>query len=80
MITAYKNEEIIAANGCYLYWISLREQKAEWKYVQRKEIYCVEVIEEMKLLAVGGKNFSKLSLFGKETSRSNIKIYNCGKS
>lgn len=48
--------------------------------MQRKEIYCIEVIEEMKLLAVGGKNFSKLSLFGKETSRSNIKIYNCGKS
>jgi hypothetical protein len=34
----------------------------------------------MGLLAVGGKNFSKLSFFGKETSRSNIKIYNCGKS
>jgi hypothetical protein len=33
----------------------------------------------MGLLAVGGKNFSKLSYFGKETSRSNIKIYNCGK-
>jgi len=32
----------------------------------------------MRLLAVGGKNFSKLSLFGKETSRSNIKIYSCG--
>ncbi len=33
----------------------------------------------MGLLAVGGKNFSKLSYFGKETSRSNIKIYTCGK-
>lgn len=28
-------------------------------------------------MAVGGKNFSKLSYFGKETSRSNIKLYSC---
>ena len=63
-----------------MYWISLANEQSEWKYVQRKEIYSIEVIEEMKLLAVGGKNFSKLSLFGKETSRSNIKIYNCGKT
>jgi hypothetical protein len=28
---------------------------------------------------VGGKNFSKLSYLGKSTSRSNIKIYSCGK-
>jgi hypothetical protein len=29
---------------------------------------------------VGGKNFSKLSYLGKSTSRSNIKIYSCGKT
>ncbi len=28
---------------------------------------------------VGGKNFSKLSYFGKETSRSNLKVYSCSK-
>lgn len=28
---------------------------------------------------VGGKNFSKLSYLGKSTSRSNIKVYSCGK-
>lgn len=28
-------------------------------------------------MAVGGKNFSKLAYFGKETSRSNIKLYSC---
>ena len=26
---------------------------------------------------VGGKNFSKFSYFGKETSRSNLKLYSC---
>jgi hypothetical protein len=31
-------------------------------------------------VAVGGKNFSKLSYFGKETSRSNIKLYSCSPS
>jgi hypothetical protein len=32
------------------------------------------------LVSVGGKNFSKLSYFGKETSRSNIKLYSCSSS
>lgn len=40
-------------------------RQSEWKYCQRKEIYCLEVVEEMGLVAVGGKNFSKLSYFGK---------------
>jgi hypothetical protein len=40
----------------------------------------VSVIEELSLAAVGGKNFSKLSYFGKETSRSNIKLYSCSSS
>jgi len=31
-------------------------------------------------VGVGGKNFSKLAYFGKETSRSNIKLYSCSSS
>jgi hypothetical protein len=31
----------------------------------------------LSLIALGGKNFSKLSYFGKETSRSNLKLYSC---
>lgn len=31
-------------------------------------------------MALGGKNFSKLSYFGKETSRSNLKLYSCSAS
>lgn len=45
--------------------------------MQRKYIYAIAVIEELSLVAIGGKNFSKLSYFGKETSRSNIKLYSC---
>jgi hypothetical protein len=47
--------------------------------VQRKQVYAIEVVEELNLLMVGGKNFSKLSYLGKSTSRSNIKVYSCGK-
>lgn len=45
--------------------------------MQRKYIYAIAVIDELGLVALGGKNFSKLSYFGKETSRSNIKLYSC---
>lgn len=38
------------------------------------------MIEELNLLIVGGKTFSKLSYLGKSTHRSNIKIYNGGKT
>jgi hypothetical protein len=43
--------------------------------VQRKEIHDVAIIKSKNLIAVGGKNFSKFSLFGKTTHRSNIKLY-----
>ena len=48
--------------------------------MQRKYIYALAVIEELSLVALGGKNFSKLSYFGKETSRSNLKLYSCSAS
>lgn len=60
--------------------MNLLTSESEWKYVQRKYIYSLAVIEELSLVAVGGKNFSKLSYFGKETSRSNIKLYSCSSS
>ena len=34
-------------------------------------------IPDLNLLVVGGRNFSKLSYLGKNTSRSNIKLYSC---
>jgi hypothetical protein len=43
----------------------LQNDSSEWKYVQRKYIYAISVIEELSLVALGGKNFSKLSYFGK---------------
>lgn len=48
--------------------------------MQRKYIYALAVIEELSLVAIGGKNFSKLSYFGKETTRSNLKLYSCSAS
>jgi hypothetical protein len=43
--------------------------------VQRKEIHDVAILKSKDLIAVGGRNFSKFSLFGKSTQRSNIKLY-----
>ncbi len=37
------------------------------------------MVEELNLLMVGGKNFSKLAYLGKSTQRSNLKVYSCGK-
>lgn len=55
--------------------VDLERARGEWVAVQRKEILDVAIIKEKGLLAVGGKNFSKFSLFGKTTQRSNIKLY-----
>lgn len=72
---------MIFGNESYLYWISLNNSfEPDWKYVQRKEIFAIEIVEELNLLIVGGKNFSKLSYLGKSTSRSNLKVYSCGKT
>jgi hypothetical protein len=75
-IDIYK-DELIFGNESYLFWVHLQTGSSEWKYVQRKYLYALAVIEELSLVALGGKNFSKLSYFGKETSRSNIKFYSC---
>lgn len=69
---------IIFGNECYLYWLNLEKKSSEWKYVQRKEIYCLESIDDLGLVMVGGKNFSKLAYLGKSTSRTNIKVYTNG--
>jgi hypothetical protein len=73
-------DELIFGNESYLFWVNLCNGQNEWKYVQRKYIYALAVIEELSLVALGGKNFSKLSYFGKETSRSNLKLYSCSAS
>jgi hypothetical protein len=39
----------------------------------------MEILEELNLLMVGGKNLSKLSYLGKTTNRTNIKVYSCQK-
>lgn len=78
-VDKYK-EQLIFGNETILFWVNLLTSESEWKYVQRKYIYSLAVIEELSLVAVGGKNFSKLSYFGKETSRSNIKLYSCSSS
>jgi hypothetical protein len=70
-------DELIFGNETILYWVNLTSGESEWKYIQRKYIYALAVIEELSLVAVGGKNFSKLSYFGKETTRSNLKLYSC---
>lgn len=70
-------EELVFGNESYVFWVNLQTGASEWKYVQRKYVYALAVIEELSLVAVGGKNFSKLSYFGKETSRSNLKLYSC---
>ena len=44
--------------------MNLNTGESEWKYVQRKYIYALAVIEELSLVSVGGKNFSKLAYFG----------------
>jgi hypothetical protein len=75
-IDRYK-DELIFGNESTLYWVNTVSGEAEWKYVQRKDIYCLSVIEELSLVAVGGRSFSKLSYFGKSTGRSNIKLYSC---
>lgn len=75
-VEKYK-DDLIFGNETILYWINLTTDETQWKYVQRKYIYALAVIDELSLVAVGGKNFSKLSYFGKETSRSNIKLYSC---
>ena len=74
------NNDFIFANECYLYWIDLAKQTSQWKYVQRKAIYCLTSIEELALLVVGDKNFSKLSYLGKTTTRTNLKFYSNGKN
>lgn len=76
----YKGEELIFGNQSYLFWVNVETGMTEWKYVQRKYIYALAVIDELSLVTIGGKNFSKLSYFGKETSRSNIKLYSCSSS
>lgn len=38
------------------------------------------MIDKLALLVVGGKNFSKLAYLGKSTSRTNLKLYSCGKN
>ena len=73
-------DDAIFANDCYLYWVNLKSKDSEWKYVQRKTIYCICPIDELGLLVVGGKTFSKLSYLGKSTSRTNFKIYSNGQS
>lgn len=73
----FRNEQLIFANECYLFWVSLSTYKSDWKYVQRKEIYTLAIIDELSLIAIGGKNFSKFAYLGKETARSNIKLYSC---
>jgi hypothetical protein len=78
-IDIYK-DELIFGNESYIFWVNLQMDASEWKYVQRKYIYAIAVIEELSLVALGGKNFSKFSYFGKETSRSNIKLYSCSSS
>lgn len=78
-IGIYK-DELIFGNESYLFWVNTITGYNEWKYVQRKYIYTLAIIDELSLVALGGKNFSKLSYFGKETSRSNIKLYSCSAS
>jgi hypothetical protein len=75
-VDKYK-DELIFGNETSLFWVNLSSGDSEWKYVQRKYIYALAVIEELSLVAVGGKNFSKLAYFGKETARSNLKLYSC---
>lgn len=75
-VDKYK-DEIIFGNETILYWVDVASGESEWKYVQRKYIYALAVIHELSLVAVGGKNFSKLAYFGKETTRTNIKMYSC---
>lgn len=70
-------DELIFGNETILYWVNLSSKDHQWKYVQRKYIYALAVIQELSLVAVGGKNFSKLAYFGKETTRTNIKLYSC---
>lgn len=73
-------DQLIFGNESYIYWINLKGNCSTWKYVQRKEIYCLEFLDELNLLMVGGKNFSKLSYLGKSTSRTNVKVYSGGKT
>ena len=81
MLLSDREKTLIFANESYLFWVSLSNAfEPDWKYVQRKEIYALETIEELNLLIVGGKNFSKLSYLGKSTSRCNLKVYSCGKT
>lgn len=39
------NDELIFGNESYLFWVHLTNEMSEWKYVQRKYIYALSIIE-----------------------------------
>ena len=65
---------VVSCNSVF-FVLNISTKKCYNAFVQRKEILDFLIHPKEDILLFAGKTFSKLSLFGKQTARSNIKTY-----